>query len=153
MDHEEVPLYKADCDEGEGDEELTLLQLKEDKLLAGFVPLLAAPQEPCYTDKHTDMVSGRDFIILFSFALCSNGNHCTYVHTTFILFPQVIAADCKRVTVLKYFLEALCGQEEPLLAFKGGKYISVATCPPPQHSDTRSRESSLTEKEVTSVIS
>lgn len=39
---------------------------------------------------------------------------------------QAIAADCKRVTVLKYFLEALCGQEEPLLAFKGGKYISMA---------------------------
>ncbi|MEQ2174601.1 hypothetical protein GOODEAATRI_009467, partial [Goodea atripinnis] len=93
VDHEEMPLYKVDTDEGEGDEELTVLQLKEDKLLAGFVPLLAAPQEPCYTDKHTDMA---------------------------------IAADCKRVTVLKYFLEALCGQEEPLLAFKGGKYISVA---------------------------
>lgn len=71
------------------------------------------------------------------------------VHMTFILFPQAIAADCKRVTVLKYFLEALCGQEEPLLAFKGGKYISVATCPPSPHSDTRSRENSLTEKEVT----
>ncbi|KAL7976062.1 hypothetical protein Chor_009740 [Crotalus horridus] len=42
---------------------------------------------------------------------------------------QVIAADCKRVTVLKYFLEALCGQEEPLLAFKGGKYVSVAPSP------------------------
>ncbi|CAL8234994.1 unnamed protein product [Boreogadus saida] len=40
-----------------------------------------------------------------------------------------IAADCKRVTVLKYFLEALCGQEEPLLAFKGGKYVSMATGP------------------------
>ncbi|KAJ0061540.1 hypothetical protein NL108_005757, partial [Boleophthalmus pectinirostris] len=97
VDHEEVPLYKMDSDEMEGDEDLILLQLKEDRLLAGFVPLLAAPQEPCYTDKQTDMT---------------------------------IAADCKRVTVLKYFLEALCGQEEPLLAFKGGKYVSVA-CPPP----------------------
>uniref|UniRef100_A0A3B3Z8L1 Telomerase-binding protein EST1A n=1 Tax=Periophthalmus magnuspinnatus TaxID=409849 RepID=A0A3B3Z8L1_9GOBI len=97
VDHEEVPLYKMDSDEIEGDEDLTLLQLKEDRLLAGFVPLLAAPQEPCYTDKQTEMT---------------------------------IAADCKRVTVLKYFLEALCGQEEPLLAFKGGKYVSVA-CPPP----------------------
>uniref|UniRef100_A0A3Q4MJP7 Telomerase-binding protein EST1A n=1 Tax=Neolamprologus brichardi TaxID=32507 RepID=A0A3Q4MJP7_NEOBR len=96
VDHGEVPLYKVDSEEGEGDEELMLLQLKEDRLLAGFVPLLAAPQEPCYTDGHTDMA---------------------------------IAADCKRVTVLKYFLEALCGQEEPLLAFKGGKYISVATPP------------------------
>uniref|UniRef100_A0A7N6AZI7 Telomerase-binding protein EST1A n=1 Tax=Anabas testudineus TaxID=64144 RepID=A0A7N6AZI7_ANATE len=105
VDHEEVPLYKIDSDEGEGDEELTVLQLKEDRLLAGFVPLLAAPQEPCYTDTHTDMA---------------------------------IAADCKRVTVLKYFLEALCGQEEPLLAFKGGKYVSVAPSPPPNHSSSLS---------------
>lgn len=58
VDHGEVPLYKVDSEENEGDEELTVLQLKEDKLLAGFVPLLAAPQEPCYTDKQTDMVSG-----------------------------------------------------------------------------------------------
>ncbi|XP_015250347.1 PREDICTED: telomerase-binding protein EST1A isoform X1 [Cyprinodon variegatus] len=115
VDHEEMPLYKMDTDEVDGDEELTMLQLKEDKLLAGFVPLLAAPQEPCYTDKHTDMA---------------------------------IAEDCKRVTVLKYFLEALCGQEEPLLAFKGGKYISVATSPSLNHSeDARSRQDSLTEKE------
>uniref|UniRef100_A0A671PJA3 Telomerase-binding protein EST1A n=1 Tax=Sinocyclocheilus anshuiensis TaxID=1608454 RepID=A0A671PJA3_9TELE len=85
--HGEVLLYKADVD-GEGDEELRVLQLEEDKMLSGFVPLLAAPQE-------------------------------------------AIAADCKRVTVLKYFLEALCGQEEPLLAFKGGKYISMATPPTP----------------------
>lgn len=115
VDHGEVPLYKADTDESEGEEELTVLQLKEDRLLAGFVPLLAAPQEPCYTDRHTEIA---------------------------------IAADCKRVTVLKYFLEALCGQEEPLLAFKGGKYISVAAFPPPDDSmDTRSRLDSLTEKE------
>ncbi|KAM4727292.1 telomerase-binding protein EST1A [Anableps anableps] len=120
VDHEEMLLYKVDADEGEGDEELTVLQLKEDKLLAGFVPLLAAPQEPCYTDKHTDMA---------------------------------IAADCKRVTVLKYFLEALCGQEEPLLAFKGGRYISVATSSSLNHSeDTRSRQDSLTEKESDDVI-
>ncbi|XP_019952791.2 telomerase-binding protein EST1A [Paralichthys olivaceus] len=120
VDHEEVPLYKVDTDEGEGDEELTVLQLKEDRLLAGFVPILAAPQEPCYTDRHTDMT---------------------------------IAADCKRVTVLKYFLEALCGQEEPLLAFKGGKYISVATSPPPDHSaNTGGRHDSLTEKEADDVI-
>eukprot|EP00066_Takifugu_rubripes_P020463 XP_011609729.1 PREDICTED: telomerase-binding protein EST1A isoform X2 [Takifugu rubripes] len=119
VDHEEVPLYKVDTEESEGDEELTVLQLKEDRLLAGFVPLLAAPQEPCYIDRHTD---------------------------------TAIAADCKRVTVLKYFLEALCGQEEPLLAFKGGKYISVAT-PPSNHSgDTRSRQDSLTEKECDDVI-
>ncbi|XP_049448035.1 telomerase-binding protein EST1A [Epinephelus fuscoguttatus] len=120
VDHEEMPLYKADTEEVEGDEELTVLQLREDRLLAGFVPLLAAPQEPCYTDRHTDMA---------------------------------IAADCKRVTVLKYFLEALCGQEEPLLAFKGGKYVSVAASPPPNQSvDTRSREDSLTEKEADDVI-
>ncbi|XP_040005986.1 telomerase-binding protein EST1A isoform X2 [Xiphias gladius] len=120
VDHGEVPLYKIDTDEGEGDEELTVLQLKEDRLLAGFVPLLAAPQEPCYTDRLTDMA---------------------------------IAADCKRVTVLKYFLEALCGQEEPLLAFKGGKYISVATSPAANHSvDTRGRQDSLTEKEADDVI-
>ncbi|AWO99831.1 EST1 DNA bind multi-domain protein [Scophthalmus maximus] len=120
VDHGEVPLYKVDSDEVEGEEELTVLQLKEDRLLAGFVPLLAAPQEPCYTDRHTDMT---------------------------------IAADCKRVTVLKYFLEALCGQEEPLLAFKGGKYISVATSPPPTHSvDERGRQDSLTEKEADDVI-
>ncbi|KAM4544896.1 telomerase-binding protein EST1A [Odontesthes bonariensis] len=119
VDHEEVPLYKVDSDEVEGDEELTVLQLKEDKLLAGFVPLLAAPQEPCYTDRHTDMA---------------------------------IAADCKRVTVLKYFLEALCGQEEPLLAFKGGKYISVAASPPNQSVDARSRQESLRDKEADDVI-
>ncbi|XP_029303752.1 telomerase-binding protein EST1A [Cottoperca gobio] len=120
VDHEEVPLYKVDTEEVEGEEELTVLQLKEDRLLAGFVPLLAAPQEPCYTDRHTDMA---------------------------------IAADCKRVTVLKYFLEALCGQEEPLLAFKGGKYISVATSPSPNHSmDTKRRQDSLTEKEADDVI-
>ncbi|XP_060941376.1 telomerase-binding protein EST1A isoform X3 [Limanda limanda] len=120
VDHEEVPLFKADTDEGEGDEELTVLQLKEDKLLAGFVPILAAPQEACYTDSHTDMT---------------------------------IAEDCKRVTVLKYFLEALCGQEEPLLAFKGGKYISVATSPPPDHSaNTGGRQDALKEKEDDDVI-
>ncbi|XP_059913750.1 telomerase-binding protein EST1A isoform X2 [Gadus macrocephalus] len=96
VEHEEAPLYTADTEEPEGDEELRLLLLEEDKLLAGFIPLLAAPLEPCYTDPHTD---------------------------------TGIAADCKRVTVLKYFLEALCGQEEPLLAFKGGKYVSMATGP------------------------
>lgn len=70
-----------------------------------------------------------------------------------VLFPQAIAADCKRVTVLKYFLEALCGQEEPLLAFKGGKYVSVAPSPPPNHSvDSRTRQDSLTEKEVTAFL-
>ncbi|KAI4871334.1 hypothetical protein NFI96_003129 [Prochilodus magdalenae] len=97
--HGEIPLYKADGD-GEGDEELRLLVLEEDRMLAGFVPLLAAPQEPCYIDPQTD---------------------------------TAMAADCKRVTVLKYFLEALCGQEEPLLAFKGGKYISIAAPPTPSN--------------------
>ncbi|KAM6907322.1 telomerase-binding protein EST1A [Xenentodon cancila] len=120
VDHEEVPLYKVDTEEVDGDEELAVLQLKEDKMLAGFVPLLAAPQEPCYTDKHTD---------------------------------TAIASDCKRVTVLKYFLEALCGQEEPLLAFKGGRYVSVATTAPSNHSvATRSRHDSLMENEADDVI-
>ncbi|KAM9789085.1 telomerase-binding protein EST1A [Neosynchiropus ocellatus] len=118
VDHEELPLYKGDTEEGEGDDELTVLQLKEDKLLAGFVPLLAAPQEPCYIDKHTD---------------------------------KAIAADCKRVTVLKYFLEALCGQEEPLLAFKGGKYVSVAEALD-HAAETRTRGGSATEKEGDDVI-
>ncbi|XP_032071220.1 telomerase-binding protein EST1A isoform X2 [Thamnophis elegans] len=91
VNQSEVPLYK-DPDE----EDLAQLGLEEDRLLSGFVPLLVAPQEPCYVEKSSD---------------------------------KVIAADCKRVTVLKYFLEALCGQEEPLLAFKGGKYVSVAPSP------------------------
>ncbi|XP_061607424.1 telomerase-binding protein EST1A isoform X2 [Phyllopteryx taeniolatus] len=120
VDHGEVPLYKVDTDEAEGDEELTVLQLKEDRLLAGFVPLLAAPQEPCYVDRHTD---------------------------------TAIAADCKRVTVLKYFLEALCGQEEPLLAFKGGKYVSVAPPPPSAAStDGKTGQDSLSDKEADDVI-
>ncbi|XP_076876434.1 telomerase-binding protein EST1A [Brachyhypopomus gauderio] len=111
--HGETPLYKADAD-SECEEELRLLVLEEDQMLAGFIPLLAAPQEPCYIDPQTD---------------------------------AAMAADCKRVTVLKYFLEALCGQEEPLLAFKGGKYVSVAPPPAPrQHnggkSQTQSREHS-----------
>ncbi|XP_071195894.1 telomerase-binding protein EST1A isoform X2 [Salvelinus alpinus] len=120
VDHGEAPLYKADGDGGEGDEELRLLLLEEDRLLAGFVPLLAAPQEPCYVD-------------------------CTG--------DTAIAADCKRVTVLKYFLEALCGQEEPLLAFKGGKYVSMATSPQPgRPGDARSRQDSQTERESDDVI-
>ncbi|XP_051891205.1 telomerase-binding protein EST1A isoform X1 [Pristis pectinata] len=90
VNQSEVPLYK------DPDEDLTLLVLDEDKILSGFVPLLAAPQDPCYVETAAD---------------------------------KVIAADCKRVTVLKYFLEALCGQEEPLLAFKGGKYVSMAPIP------------------------
>ncbi|KAL8198927.1 UNVERIFIED_CONTAM: Smg-6, nonsense mediated mRNA decay factor [Gekko kuhli] len=53
---------------------------------------------------------------------------------------KVIAADCKRVTVLKYFLEALCGQEEPLLAFKGGKYVSVAPVPDAMGKEMASQE-------------
>ncbi|XP_072834809.2 telomerase-binding protein EST1A isoform X1 [Pogona vitticeps] len=90
VNQSEVPLYK------DPDEDLVLLSLEEDRLLSGFVPLLVAPQEPCYVEESSD---------------------------------KVIAADCKRITVLKYFLEALCGQEEPLLAFKGGKYVSVAPVP------------------------
>uniref|UniRef100_W5LDM5 Telomerase-binding protein EST1A n=1 Tax=Astyanax mexicanus TaxID=7994 RepID=W5LDM5_ASTMX len=110
--HSEIPLYKADGD-GEGDEELRLLVLEEDGMLAGFVPLLAAPQEPCYIDPQTD---------------------------------TAMASDCKRVTVLKYFLEALCGQEEPLLAFKGGKYISVAVPPVPSQQVEDKNESQVHEQ-------
>nr|XP_055063990.1 telomerase-binding protein EST1A [Misgurnus anguillicaudatus] len=110
----EAPLYKADAD-GEGDEELRVLQLEEDKMLAGFVPLLAAPQDPCYIDKGID---------------------------------TAIAADCKRVTVLKYFLEALCGQEEPLLAFKGGKYISMATPSPSKESTENKTQTQELEDDV-----
>ncbi|KAL2095290.1 hypothetical protein ACEWY4_010009 [Coilia grayii] len=109
--HGEAALYKVEG-EGEGeeeDEELTLLLLEEDLLLAGFVPLLAAPQEPCYIDRSTD---------------------------------KAIAADCKRITQLKYFLEALCGQEEPLLAFKGGKYVSMVKAPTPTSEEQRKESQS-----------
>nr|XP_056721183.1 telomerase-binding protein EST1A isoform X1 [Euleptes europaea] len=101
VNQSEVPLYK------DPDEDLALLSLEEDQLLSGFVPLLVAPQEPCYVEKSSD---------------------------------KVIAADCKRVTVLKYFLEALCGQEEPLLAFKGGKYVSVAPVPDAMGKEMASQE-------------
>ncbi|KAM9320894.1 telomerase-binding protein EST1A [Gastrophryne carolinensis] len=101
VNQSEVPLYK------DPDEDLSLLVLEEDRLLSGFVPLLPAPQEPCYVEKTSD---------------------------------KIIAADCKRVTVLKYFLEALCGQEEPLLAFKGGKYVSVAPFPDAIGKETGSLE-------------
>ncbi|TRZ04374.1 hypothetical protein DNTS_022913 [Danionella cerebrum] len=113
--HGEVLLYKADVD-GEGDEELRVLQLEEDKMLSGFVPLLAAPQEACYIDRGVDLA---------------------------------IAADCKRVTVLKYFLEALCGQEDPLLAFKGGKYISMAT---PRTPSANFEEKNQTQEQEEDVI-
>lgn len=53
--HGEIPLFKADAD-GESDE-LRLLVLEEDRMLAGFVPLLAAPQEPCYIEPQSDTVS------------------------------------------------------------------------------------------------
>ncbi|XP_063002701.1 telomerase-binding protein EST1A [Elgaria multicarinata webbii] len=101
VNQSEVPLYK------DPDEDLALLSLEEDRLLSGFVPLLVAPQEPCYVEKSSD---------------------------------KAIAADCKRVTVLKYFLEALCGQEEPLLAFKGGKYVSVAAVPDTMGKETAGQE-------------
>nr|XP_048680257.1 telomerase-binding protein EST1A isoform X4 [Caretta caretta] len=101
VNQSEVPLYK------DPDDDLSLLSLEEDRILSGFVPLLVAPQEPCYVEKTSD---------------------------------KVIAADCKRVTVLKYFLEALCGQEEPLLAFKGGKYVSVAPVPDAMGKEMGSQE-------------
>ncbi|XP_026783660.2 telomerase-binding protein EST1A isoform X1 [Pangasianodon hypophthalmus] len=108
--HGEIPLFKADAD-GESDE-LRLLVLEEDRMLAGFVPLLAAPQEPCYIEPQSD---------------------------------TAMAADCKRVTVLKYFLEALCGQEEPLLAFKGGKYVSIASLATPSQSAEHKTQSQTNE--------
>ncbi|KAG8543931.1 hypothetical protein GDO81_023372, partial [Engystomops pustulosus] len=64
----------------------------------------------------------------------------------------IIAADCKRVTVLKYFLEALCGQEEPLLAFKGGKYVSVAPVPDAIGKETGSPEGNQLEDQDDVVI-
>ncbi|KAM5182486.1 telomerase-binding protein EST1A [Mantella aurantiaca] len=109
----EVLLYK------DPDDDLSLLILEEDRLLSGFVPLLAAPQEPCYVEKTSD---------------------------------KIIAADCKRVTVLKYFLEALCGQEEPLLAFKGGKYVSVAPGPDAIGKETGSPEGNQLEDQDDVVI-
>ncbi|XP_051680463.1 telomerase-binding protein EST1A isoform X8 [Oryctolagus cuniculus] len=65
---------------------------------------------------------------------------------------KVIAADCKRVTVLKYFLEALCGQEEPLLAFKGGKYVSVAPVPDTMGKEMGSQEGKQLEDEEEDVV-
>ncbi|EPQ02738.1 Telomerase-binding protein EST1A [Myotis brandtii] len=65
---------------------------------------------------------------------------------------SVIAADCKRVTVLKYFLEALCGQEEPLLAFKGGKYVSVAPVPDTMGKEMGSQEGKQLEDEEEDVV-
>lgn len=53
VNQSEVPLYK------DPDEDLALLSLEEDRLLSGFVPLLAAPQEPCYVEKTSDKVSTR----------------------------------------------------------------------------------------------
>ncbi|XP_018412650.1 PREDICTED: telomerase-binding protein EST1A isoform X2 [Nanorana parkeri] len=65
---------------------------------------------------------------------------------------KIIAADCKRVTVLKYFLEALCGQEEPLLAFKGGKYVSVAPVPDAIGKETGSPEGNQLEDQEDDVV-
>ncbi|XP_069766398.1 telomerase-binding protein EST1A isoform X2 [Narcine bancroftii] len=113
VNQSEVPLYK------DPDEDLTLLVLDEDKILSGFVPLLAAPQDPCYVETAAD---------------------------------KVIAADCKRVTVLKYFLEALCGQEEPLLAFKGGKYVSMAPIPDSLGKEDGSQQGKQLEDQEEDVI-
>ncbi|KAG8450787.1 hypothetical protein GDO86_003161 [Hymenochirus boettgeri] len=113
VNQSEVPLYK------DPDDDLSLLILEEDRLLSGFVPLLAAPQEPCFVEKTSD---------------------------------KIIAADCKRVTVLKYFLEALCGQEEPLLAFKGGKYVSVAPVPDAIGKETGNPEGNQLEDQDDVVI-
>ncbi|XP_038670693.1 telomerase-binding protein EST1A isoform X1 [Scyliorhinus canicula] len=116
VNQSEVPLYK------DPDEDLTLLVLEEDKTLSGFVPLLAAPQDPCYVETAADKQI------------------------------QVIAADCKRVTVLKYFLEALCGQEEPLLAFKGGKYVSMAPIPDSLGKEDGSQQGKQLEDQEEDVI-
>uniref|UniRef100_A0A4W3IPX2 Telomerase-binding protein EST1A n=1 Tax=Callorhinchus milii TaxID=7868 RepID=A0A4W3IPX2_CALMI len=113
VNQSEVPLYK------DLDEDLTLLVLEEDKILSGFVPLLAAPQDPCYVETAAD---------------------------------KAIAADCKRVTVLKYFLEALCGQEEPLLAFKGGKYVSMAPVPDSLGKEDGSQQGKQLEDQEEDVI-
>ncbi|EMP37821.1 Telomerase-binding protein EST1A [Chelonia mydas] len=48
VNQSEVPLYK------DPDDDLSLLSLEEDRLLSGFVPLLVAPQEPCYVEKTSD---------------------------------------------------------------------------------------------------
>lgn len=53
VNQSEVPLYK------DPDDDLTLLILEEDRLLSGFVPLLAAPQDPCYVEKTSDKVRPR----------------------------------------------------------------------------------------------
>lgn len=53
VNQSEVPLYK------DPDEDLALLSLEEDRLLSGFVPLLVAPQEPCYVEKSSDKVRDR----------------------------------------------------------------------------------------------
>lgn len=59
VNQSEVPLYK------DSDEDLSLLILEEDRLLSGFVPLLAAPQEPCYVEKTSDKVSAQNSVLLF----------------------------------------------------------------------------------------
>lgn len=53
VNQSEVPLYK------DPDDDLALLSLEEDRLLSGFVPLLVAPQEPCYVERTSDKVSTR----------------------------------------------------------------------------------------------
>lgn len=65
VNQSEVPLYK------DADDDLTLLTLEEDRLLSGFVPLLAAPQDPCYVEKTSDKVSSRPNISLHSPLLLS----------------------------------------------------------------------------------
>lgn len=50
--------------------------------------------------------------------------------------------------MLKYFLEALCGQEEPLLAFKGGKYVSVAPVPDAMGKEMASQEGKQLQDQV-----
>jgi len=100
-----VPLYKVDTEEVEGDEELTVLQLKEDRLLAGFVPLLSAPQEPCYTDQHTDLVSGKG-TRRFVFALV-NATYIIYSSVTFNLPDLTQTTNCPLPDLMPMYRHSL----------------------------------------------
>ncbi|XP_023386238.1 telomerase-binding protein EST1A isoform X3 [Pteropus alecto] len=144
VNQSEVPLYK------DPDDDLTLLILEEDRLLSGFVPLLAAPQDPCYVEKTSDKgtVQEEQAVPCPGEPRLLSG----FVQNIQAQEVQVIAADCKRVTVLKYFLEALCGQEEPLLAFKGGKYVSVAPVPDTMGKEMGSQEGKQLEDEEEDVV-
>ncbi|ERE67977.1 telomerase-binding protein EST1A [Cricetulus griseus] len=63
VNQSEVPLYK------DPDDDLTLLILEEDRLLSGFVPLLAAPQDPCYVEKTSDKIFCFGVVLVYAFPL------------------------------------------------------------------------------------